>query len=728
MGTNKKDFRLLIIVAFLLAGGALFTLIVNNSSDNADTSALSGVVDTDGDGYLDDEDTDPEHWNVGDRDMLMFATLAYEPVSSEIDRISGDTMTGNGKTVAENYAERNPGATLTDEDGDGYMDYFNYICEDAVRFDGDLADNECMIREDEMIGMQAQEYNTNELQKKIFWSMMEPWQTVGKEYYFGGVDENDQEIQFASIDEVKNWVIVDHTSEQTLQVFDEQARFEATTFRIDNNFVIAYRGTDFPDLAEWLMDISYGLDLSGEIRGYEEAAGKYAEKILAKYTAEYEANKEEWIEKYGGEPNFYITGHSLGGYLAQIGALDIVKNKPVGAEYLRDVVYYNGMGLSFWGGSRLADVELLKNWANETDNNGRKHKLMCYHNNGDLISALGNHVDHTGFYAASGAIIRHSKDTSLLQIMLREYKGKLLSKLVKKDSITAGLLGTLDSAANDISTILHLNKDHVDVTRLDEVADYYSYYREQYGNYFKNSFGTYGTLSVMDLLWFCHEPSASLFNSVSQGSLRGTPEHIAVKQNLSSDKKSINLVAEVNADVTDYNWTWKKDGKELGTSKEKALSIPNDSGIEIELMTKINSRSTNKESEREDRDTLVSDVVSIDTVAPKITIDSESRAWRVKRGNPISFIVTAKDDSNFSAARLSASDIDISGLGKNKVNVKVSSPWYSNDGKTVSWRVTLTSSTIGAITFKVAGGVAVDTNGNVSGSAKSKTITFGLLF
>lgn len=690
-----------------VVGGIIGGIIIveNNQSEHIPTVATNNLIDSDGDGYADIEDLNPNHWDVGDRDLLMFATLAYEPVNSEVDRISGDTVTGNGKTVAQNYYDRNPNGKITDDDNDGYMEYFNYVCPDAVRFDGELGKNDCMIKEDQMIGMQDQSYNSSDALSLVFQKLISSWKTIGKDYYFGGISEQGDKIQYAKVDEVNQWVIVDHESKNA-SLNKVQGYFEATTFRLDNNIVIAYRGTDFPDLIEWLQDFSYA---TGDMFGsYEDDAQRYAKKTIAHFTEEYHNNKDKWDRDYGGEPNFYITGHSLGGYLAQVGALGVINDKPYGYQYLRDVVYFNGMGITFSGGEDDKGIQALKTWSQEKDNNGRPHKLVCYHNNGDLISALGTHVDMNGFYADSGAIIRHSKDTDFLLVRsARTILGK------------AGINNLTESALSFLNKIAKSS-------RLSQVSEYYHYYDGIYGNYFKNYFGKYGTLSIADLLWFCHEPSASLFHAISQGSLRGNPEEAVIKQQLSSDGKTVTAVAEINADVTSYKWLATKNGKTIKESEDPTFeNLPNDPKIQISLEATINSRRTNNPA---NRTATLSASTKIDAKSPTITIKSKNNKWRAKKGNSISFTVTASDDNGISYANLSSKDIYVSGIGKNNVNIEVvSGPKFSKDKKSVSWDVKITSSKIGAMIFKIAGGIVVDINGNINGESKSQNITFGLL-
>lgn len=685
--------------------------------------------DIDGDGYPNVDDLDAYHYNVGDRDILMFATLAYEPVSASMDKIAGDTITGNGKTVAENYyADAKNTSAPEDTWKTGYPDYFNYICENKASWNvAAEGRNRCMINEDQMIGMQAQDYNSE------MGALIGAWETPNKDFYFGddqnkdggasdyadaykkrGLDESAYK-GFASLEEVNQWVVVNHTS-QHIPFLDtnvpnlsrEEGIMQATVFRMNNNFVIAYRGTDFPDIFDWFSDLAY---TSNSIKGYEDAVQEYAREMVALYSQEYFNNPEEYIEKFGGEPNFYITGHSLGGYLAPIGALGIIESNVQGKEFLRDVVYFNGMGVGLFGnGSGVAvfneqrdgEYNKLFDWAQETDENGAlMHRVMCYNIYGDPVSALGRHVNQTGYYSAEGAIIYHSNQhVAALQSATRD---KILESL-----LNVGLWG------NPLAKALG---DHGEMyNRLDTARDYMEYYSDLYGHMFESTLKTTGALSPFDIFFFCHEPSASLFYNISQGT-RGYPEQARITTTHS--KNTTTLTAEVNADVESYEWY--RDGALLGTGNTYSFPSNELTNGTYKVVAVVKSRQSNKETVKK----TISSEIRIDNSAPRIVINTEGGTKNPQSGETVNFIIRATDDSGFEDGVLSLDDIEISSSMLKK-NLTVGTPELLGESSDTAkvWRVSVKSTSAGALRLIVKDGAFSDASKTESKKISSSIVNF----
>lgn len=246
--------------------------------------------DTDFDGLEDSADSAPLKWDVCNRDLAMFAALAYEEGVS---------------------------------------------------------------------------YNT----KSIKGTVDEP----GERYYF---------LDFASAAEVMDyWTLVDYTVEWA----DIDTHFSASTYKNGNNIIIAYRGTD-GEIGEWVNNV-----ISGAINYHSEEgnAKAYALKMADRYS----------------NYNIYITGHSLGGYLAQFGAAQILENRPL--VKLQQVSYFNGIGLKFnkllfWTKNKTIDT--LKEYSQD----GTNIKLISYYINGDLVSAIGTHSGkEIGFAPTQEAVNNH---------------------------------------------------------------------------------------------------------------------------------------------------------------------------------------------------------------------------------------------------------------------------------------------------------------------------------
>ncbi len=232
-------------------------------------------------------------------------------------------------------------------------------------------------------------------------------------------EENTYDYLFyglATTEEVSDWKIVNYAKFNTT-VLKGTAEFTAMTFKQGNNIVIAYRGTDFDDIGDWAQDLLYGIV---GYAGQEGVAQDYA-RIVAKHYLNENPNI-----------NIYVTGHSLGGYLAQIGGAELVGDDRL-KNNVKEISYFNGMGLKFWSnfgnnlnyekiksakideyGLRLLNNENSKlnrvqDSAKISLNNWKKDngKIIAYHINGDIISSLGTHVGEKVGYDAYNLCINH---------------------------------------------------------------------------------------------------------------------------------------------------------------------------------------------------------------------------------------------------------------------------------------------------------------------------------
>ena len=148
-----------------------------------------------------------------------------------------------------------------------------------------------------------------------------PRKEPGEKYYFfdgasvkpGGSD-----------DYVRDWVVAEYENID-VPLF-AGTHFSATVYAHGDDIVLAYRGTD--EKPEWNND---GL---GYFTNYtlEEP---YAKLMALRAARMYAAPRR----------NVYITGHSLGGYLAQVGAAELIRSGC--ADKLRRCEYFNGMGLDY---------------------------------------------------------------------------------------------------------------------------------------------------------------------------------------------------------------------------------------------------------------------------------------------------------------------------------------------------------------------------------------------
>lgn len=177
---------------------------------------------------------------------------------------------------------------------------------------------------------------------------------------------------YGTIHELDDWIVDDYNCLQGLK------QNGLTTFRLkrDNDIIIVIRGSNSP--VDAFEDIKYGIKNA---------------TIQEKYLKEYIKNTMEYYSKQEGNYNFYITGHSLGGYLAQIGGAYIEDNiKNYTNMKLARIVDFNGMGINFFTafgnkfnyGDKKDTIETLKKI-------GEDGRLIEYYTYGDLVSSLGVH-------------------------------------------------------------------------------------------------------------------------------------------------------------------------------------------------------------------------------------------------------------------------------------------------------------------------------------------------
>ncbi|OUO92540.1 hypothetical protein B5F40_01215 [Gordonibacter sp. An230] len=156
------------------------------------------------------------------------------------------------------------------------------------------------------------------------------------------------------------------------------AHYDATVYVRGKEVVLAYRGTS--EGPEWINDFLGGV---WNANGEEPLARGTASRVAAKYAA----------RGY----DVYVTGHSLGGYLAQVGAAEILGTPWAGQ--VRAVEYFNGMGLDYalWGDffpMYAAERALLSGFHSRTGS------LVCHRIYGDPISLLGRHSGDVRVYDA----------------------------------------------------------------------------------------------------------------------------------------------------------------------------------------------------------------------------------------------------------------------------------------------------------------------------------------
>lgn len=177
---------------------------------------------------------------------------------------------------------------------------------------------------------------------------------------------------YGTIEELDDWIVDDYSCLQGAK------QNGLTTFRLkrDNDIIIVVRGSNSP--VDAFEDIRYGITNATK---------------QEKYLEEYIKDTMKYYSKKSGNYNIYITGHSLGGYLAQIGGAYIEENiDNYNNIKLARIVDFNGMGINFFTafgneynyGNKKDTIDILKEL-------GKDGRLIEYYTYGDLVSSLGVH-------------------------------------------------------------------------------------------------------------------------------------------------------------------------------------------------------------------------------------------------------------------------------------------------------------------------------------------------
>jgi hypothetical protein len=221
-----------------------YTLVDKNAFDRQYTAPTLG--DADFDGFPDSEDPRPLVWDVSDRDLAMFAGIAYSSfVSHDLSQLSEEQL-----VEIDDQFDGAPGVTTK---------------------------------------------------------------------------------------ELRGWKVVDHASSFI-------SGFAATAYKNGDNIVIAFRGTEVPDLRDWVVDVS-AFVLGWALQ--DEDAKSFAERVATKYQGK----------------TFYVAGHSLGGRLAYKAGSAII-------SAVTRIATFNGLGLDprDADGERLSkEAELIADFSVEGD-------------------------------------------------------------------------------------------------------------------------------------------------------------------------------------------------------------------------------------------------------------------------------------------------------------------------------------------------------------------------
>ena len=388
--------------------------------------------------------------NVSTRELAMLASLVYEDVPND-------------------YIYKYPlTRSLNDEENNG-----------CVSENGTLKNQKCFFsQKDEMVKLKNSKENYKVKQyiegmserkaKSVVNVLTDAYEEDGQEYYF---------LNFANVKELEGkWTIFDYKSDTKRKKDPDNVSwnnaFDAITFKKGNNYVIAFRGTDYPDLYEWITDVLYSINgqNSQSMKAYNYAKEAY-DKII----------------KDNSNAKIYVTGHSLGAYLAQIGGAAIVdreasitespetrevlkassledykKDYNISNSHLEQVAYFNGMGVTpifvsnkfatninnsliylstHYKNGSVATSDRTVNYSDDIKSSGR---LVLYSITGDPISDIGFHFGEI-YKLEYGADAVTNHENHSFKTLIDSAKRKLDSIKDKKIS---------DLTADDIKNLI----------------------------------------------------------------------------------------------------------------------------------------------------------------------------------------------------------------------------------------------------------------------------------
>ena len=203
-----------------------------------------------------------------------------------------------------------------------------------------------LVTERELLMLSIMSYSDS--QKQNVWKMTDD-EDFNKKWFCGYTDAS----------ELRGWKMVDYKISKNNT---DNEGFSAVCYKKNNNVVVAFRGTDDGIISEnWKYILPY------------------TEHPQAKYVREYINDLElKWFINLG--TNVYLTGHSLGGYLALYGTGVILQHDYLKNRFVKTATF-NGLGMGY-----LQDKDMEKKLSSLDDS-----KLTNYRIYGDVVSTMGKH-------------------------------------------------------------------------------------------------------------------------------------------------------------------------------------------------------------------------------------------------------------------------------------------------------------------------------------------------
>ncbi len=451
---GKLVYIFLIIIVLVAVSAISFAFLSNDRVGKKD-EVLSASANS-------------SNYSVNEDDLAMFATLAYEtpsplkPVSSgrfdfkvhDYDRLS-ERVKCTANNVALFYGSNR--ATCLKSNKSSSTRYM-YQAEDIV---GNNYEPSIIKR--------INEYGTLDVLAHIGQWIMAT--AIGKEegesFYFS--DMANLATADSNLGNLKDWEIVDFKEDTSFSSLDNYGLMSAVTFKRGNDIVIAYRGTDLTDLADWVgVDGSYATKNNSQ---QDASAITYAQDIAKIYNGDGQ-----------NQYKIYLTGHSLGGYLAQVAGAGLLG--PTSGSYagalnadntisnpynLQRIVYFNGMSLFFSqksltniANSQLEASNKLKSFNMNPDGSvGDKILLVRMH--GDVVSAIGVHHGRVKTIFPSGDIIKkHNNGLISAYSLLVDVLGEVGAKKITSSSRWTDFMSS--SRSNLIEFLTRLTKNWTNLT------------------------------------------------------------------------------------------------------------------------------------------------------------------------------------------------------------------------------------------------------------------------
>lgn len=271
------------------------------------------------------------------------------------------TITERGTKI---YVKYTSDPTKKDTDDDGYSDYDEYKNETNPLV-WDVSDRDLAI------------FSTL------------AYESESPNNLIGSLFEEDRFQGLAKMEEVKSWELGDYIAYETEDEKTERW-FSASTYVESNskNIVVSFRGS-----SDWMDWVGNGIIYSILFIRHPQAkeAENYIKKIVKKYS----------------NYNIYITGHSLGGYLALTAAASVSYDDN---SIIDRVATFNGLGLD------LSSPKYIKEGIDNI-----KDKVTCYRIDNDVVSLIGSNYNKKTFDLTQEAKDKYNDDNLMIRDILRSH-------------------------------------------------------------------------------------------------------------------------------------------------------------------------------------------------------------------------------------------------------------------------------------------------------------------